>query len=130
MLLSAAFHSDVGRIKQILMNLISNSYKFTNQGGIELRLDISNKLEMGCPQRYLEISVVDTGVGISEADQANLFKVFGMVAKHRAQFNMRGTGLGLTITQKLVHLLGGTIELQSQEGAGTTVSFTIREKEP
>jgi len=71
--------------------------------------------------------VTDTGIGISESDSAGLFQMFGMVHKRRAEFNMRGTGLGLTISQKLVNQMGGQISLESEEGKGTTVTFTIRE---
>mmetsp|Transcript_34736 Transcript_34736/g.34386 ORF Transcript_34736/g.34386 Transcript_34736/m.34386 type:complete len:175 (+) Transcript_34736:1008-1532(+) len=117
----------MSRIKQILMNLISNAYKFTFSGSITI--DISkaggNFFE---PTRKLIIKVIDTGVGIKEKDQQNLFKMFGMVRKHRVQFNTKGSGLGLTICQKLVTQMGGDIELKSEYKAGTEVTFSIMEE--
>ena len=123
------FNSDIDRIKQILMNLISNAYKFTNEGGITLEIEVQQSREIFLESRYLCITVSDTGLGISESDKKGLFQVFGTVSKHRDQFNMKGTGLGLTITQKFVKLLGGQIELNSEENKGTEIKFTIKEKE-
>ena len=103
-ILGARFSSDISRIRQILLNLISNSFKFTNQGGIKISVDAIFKPIDGGIRRYLNFWVSDTGVGISEEDKKGLFKMFGTVKKHRETFNWKGTGLGLTITQKLVHL--------------------------
>mmetsp|Transcript_25751 Transcript_25751/g.29653 ORF Transcript_25751/g.29653 Transcript_25751/m.29653 type:complete len:202 (-) Transcript_25751:319-924(-) len=123
----ADFNSDIGRIKQILMNLVSNAYKFTYQGGITLDIARQSFVQDFERHRCLRISVTDTGVGISEADSKQLFQMFGAVSKHRSKLNIKGTGLGLTITQKLVTMLGGEIKLDSEEGFGTTVTFTIKE---
>ena len=127
--LDLVFTSDIDRIKQILMNLISNSYKFTSEGGITLAIKITQSRETFLNSRYLNVTVSDTGLGISESDKNGLFQVFGTVNKYRDQFNMKGTGLGLTITQKFIKLLGGEIELNSEESKGTEVRFTIKEKE-
>jgi signal transduction histidine kinase len=126
-LLRSEFNSDWGRIKQILINLISNAFKFTRQGYIKIIISSYTERSFEQNQRFLKFVVEDTGVGISEHDQARLFKVFGMVHKHRDEFNLRGTGLGLTITQKLVELLGGEISLESEEENGTKVTFIIKE---
>ena len=72
--------------------------------------------------------MIDTGIGISEDDKKGLFQVFGMIHKHRDEFNMKGTGLGLTISQKLVKMLGGKINMDSVINFGTTVTFTIKER--
>ena len=71
--------------------------------------------------------VIDTGVGIAEADIPNLFKMFGVLNKHRCNLNTKGTGLGLTISKKLTENLGGNISIKSQEGFGTEISFSIKE---
>lgn len=123
---NSSFVSDIGRLKQILMNLISNSYKFTNEGGITIDVSLGTKSRGN--RKYLAVSVTDTGIGVPEDQKDKLFQMFGVVDKHRSEFNVRGTGLGLTITQKLVRLLGGCIEVESEENKGTTVKFKINEK--
>lgn len=75
----------------------------------------------------MKFIVQDTGVGIPKEEQRNLFKLFSTVLKHKHEYNVKGTGLGLTITQKLVKLLGGEIMLSSQENEGTRIEFTIQE---
>ena len=110
------------------MNLISNAYKFTSAGGIEVTIKVVNTYTEAGSERRLEITVEDTGIGISSKDQLKLFKMFSMVDQHKNEYNTRGTGLGLTITQKLVHLLGGEVNLISKENEGTKVTFYVREK--
>ena len=102
-LISSSFCSDIGRIKQILMNVISNAFKFTPSGGISLKIK-SMCLFDEClfeRNRFLEFKVSDTGIGISELDMQNLFKMFGMGNRERFKLNCRGTGIGLTISKKL-----------------------------
>jgi signal transduction histidine kinase len=123
------YNSDFGRIKQILINLISNSFKFTGRGYISLKIEHLVERSFVQKAKHLRFIVEDTGIGISINDQANLFKVFGMVQKHRDSFNCRETGLGLTISQKLINLLGGEITLDSEEEKGTEASFTFKEIE-
>ena len=125
-LLKERFNSDMGRIKQVLMNLISNAYKFTDRGGIDLRVRLRSKLSEDQETRYLEFTVSDTGTGISKEDSQNLFQMFGVIKKNR-EFNMRGTGLGLTISKRLVETMGGSITVDSEERKGTDVLFTIFE---
>jgi signal transduction histidine kinase len=125
----STFLSDVGRIKQIVINLISNSFKFTNNGFIKLTIESIIGHSFDRNKKFLRITVEDSGIGISIEDQNKLFQVFGMIHKYRNQFNIRGTGLGLTITQKLVKLLGGEISLESVEEKGTSVTFTVQEHE-
>ena len=121
------FYSDADRIRQILMNLISNSYKFTNYGGITIAFAMIQSSRDN-NSRFLKIKVIDTGIGISEDDKKGLFQVFGMIHKYRDEFNMKGTGLGLTISQKLVKMLGGKINMESVVNFGTTVTFTVKER--
>ncbi|CAI2386419.1 unnamed protein product [Moneuplotes crassus] len=120
------FYSDSSRIRQALLNLISNSMKFTQKGFIQVTIF---RDDQGL-ERYLKFIVEDTGVGISEEDQKSLFKLFGTVQKYRNGINLKGTGLGLTITQKLVNLLGGVILLSSKEHKGTMIEFTVKEFDP
>jgi len=112
--------SDINRIRQVLLNLISNAFKFTKEGSIKLSVTKVDAF-------VLRFEVADTGIGISESDSTGLFQMFGMVHKHRDEFNMKGTGLGLTISQKLVERMDGKMLLESEEGKGTTVSFTIKQ---
>ena len=126
-LMKERFNSDMGRIKQVLMNLISNAYKFTDRGGIDLRVRLRSKMLEDEETRYLEFTVSDTGTGISKEDSQNLFKMFGVIKKNR-EFNMRGTGLGLTISKRLVESMGGNITIESEEKKGTDALFTIFEQ--
>jgi signal transduction histidine kinase len=118
--------TDPGRIKQVLINLISNAFKFTNNGHIKIAVSSIGQIDFEQNKTFLKFSVEDTGIGISEEDQSKLFRVFGIILKHRQEFNLRGTGLGLTISQKLVKLLGGKISVESEEAKGTTVTFTVQ----
>jgi signal transduction histidine kinase len=121
--LSAAVASDVGsvvsdqrRVEQILLNLLSNACKFTEQGEV--------RLECRAQNGWLEISVRDTGVGIRPEDVGKLFEPFhqletGLDRRHE------GTGLGLAICKNLVSLLGGQIRVESEWGKGSTFTFTL-----
>lgn len=109
------------------MNLVSNSLKFTQRGSI--KISISQFQKFNTHRQMLRFKVSDTGVGISAEDQKNLFKLFGTVEKHRGTLNQKGTGLGLTITNKLVTLLGGEIRLASKEQMGTKIEFTVKQSD-
>ncbi len=108
--------SDHGKIKQIFSNLIDNALKFTLKGKIEIGFFIEND--------YVNFFVSDTGVGISEKDQAVIFERFRQVDSSSSR-NYGGTGLGLTICKTLVELLDGEITLNSEEERGTTFYFKI-----
>ncbi len=107
---------DPARISQILMNLLSNAYKYTEEGGAILRVTPV----MGA----LQIDVIDTGVGISPEDQDSLFTPFFRAAGNAVQREM-GSGLGLTITKSLVEMHGGELRVTSNPGAGSTFSLTL-----
>jgi signal transduction histidine kinase/ActR/RegA family two-component response regulator len=112
---------DSGRLVQILMNLVGNSIKFTPEGGGILTF-IENK-QMMENKVVLQFSVSDSGIGIPIDQRNRIFDAF--VQGH--SFSTReygGTGLGLAITSRLVDLMGGEIELKSEEGVGTTFCFT------
>jgi signal transduction histidine kinase/CheY-like chemotaxis protein len=112
---------DPDRIKQILFNLLGNAFKFTQQGEITLS---ANCIEI--PDRSgieLELSVTDTGIGISNENQARLFQEFSQVGE--AAQHIRGTGLGLVITRNLLTLMGGSITVSSEIGKGSTFCARI-----
>lgn len=110
---------DEVRIKQIFINLIGNSIKFTQKGGITLRLKSEQSIEMS----NLRIEIEDTGIGIPKADQPGIFDPFRQT-KNQSTKLFGGTGLGLTITKKLIEIMGGKIHLESEVGKGT--KFTIQ----
>jgi CheY-like chemotaxis protein/two-component sensor histidine kinase len=107
---------DPGRVAQILINLLSNAYKYTPRGGATLRVRARRNV--------LQIDVTDTGVGISPEDQEKLFTRF-FRAEDTAVRQQPGTGLGLNITKSMVEMHGGEIWVESEPGMGTTFSFTL-----
>ena len=109
--------SDSGKVRQILINLIGNSIKFTDKGGL-INIKVYQKVN------EIFISVIDNGCGISNEQQKNIFKVFHQVKFTNKSEVKKGTGLGLTLVQSLVELLGGSIMLKSKIEEGST--FTIR----
>jgi len=111
-------NSDVSKIQQVVVNLLSNAVKFTDPGGtIQVRLSSE-------PEWPVVIRVIDDGIGISEADLANVMTPFGQVADALTR-NHGGTGLGLALTQELVDLLRGQVNLESVLGEGTTVTIRL-----
>jgi len=107
--------ADENRLRQVLLNLLSNATKFTPRSGsvtIGTRIDDSGAL---C------ISVADTGIGIAAEDQAIALEPFGQI-EHGLARNYQGAGLGLTIAKKLTELQGGALTLQSELGQGTTIT--------
>jgi signal transduction histidine kinase len=111
------FMGDERKIKQVLLNLLSNAVKFTPEGG---RIGINARQADGS----VEISVSDTGIGISPDDQARIFEEFRQVGGDYAH-KREGTGLGLTLAKKFVELHGGKIWVESEVGKGSTFSFTL-----
>jgi len=108
---------DRERVGQILTNLLSNAHKYTPVGGA-IRITVQHDAAA------IRVSVIDTGIGLSAADLSHLFSKFFRVDK-RASRQAGGTGLGLAITRALVELQGGTIDVESELGAGSTFSFTL-----
>jgi GAF domain-containing protein len=107
---------DERKIKQVLLNLLSNALKFTPEGG---RIDV----RAGLVDAMAEIAVADTGVGIAPEDQEAIFEEFRQVGT--ADKKVEGTGLGLALSRKFIELHGGRIWVESQVGAGSTFTFTI-----
>jgi signal transduction histidine kinase/ActR/RegA family two-component response regulator len=112
---------DPDRLKQILMNLIGNAYKFTKNGQIILKVDFLEQVSIY--QHKLKFEIIDTGIGLSENQKENLFKPFSQANK---SINKKygGTGLGLAISKKLVEIMNGNIGVESNEGLGSNFWFT------
>lgn len=108
---------DRTRVWQILTNLIGNAIKFTNQGGITVRIFTKGD--------NFAISVSDTGVGIPEQAQAKIFESFTQADSSTTR-KFGGTGLGLTISKRLANLMGGDISLESEPGKGTTFTVSLK----
>ena len=133
--------TDPTHLRQILMNLLGNAVKYTNEGGIVIRtrlvdsLPDSGQQPAAAPQvtpdrnshltnQWIGIQVIDTGIGIAPADQTRIFEEFEQVdAGPRGNSAERGTGLGLPISRRLAALIGGIVELESELGKGST--FTL-----
>ena len=113
---TASSYFDPKRIQQVIENLLSNAIKFSSQGAVV-------SLSAGIENKTLEIAIRDQGRGIPPAEVSQLFGAFHKLSS-KATGGEKGTGLGLVIAKKIVELHGGTIEVESQEGVGST--FTVR----
>lgn len=119
--LPTQFLGDPGRLQQVLTNLLSNAVKFTEQGGI--RLIASYRQEAGQPGQVL-VEIRDTGIGLSEAERERIFDNFTQADTSTTR-KYGGTGLGLTISRQLVELMGGSIEVLSKPGEGSTFRIIL-----
>jgi signal transduction histidine kinase len=108
--------ADGRKLKQIIVNLLTNAVKFTPSGG---RVTVS----AGQGDSEIVVSVADTGVGIAQEDQVRIFEEFEQTRQGKA--SEEGTGLGLTLSRKLIELHGGRIWVESDLGKGTTFTFAI-----
>mgnify|MGYP002700103133 FL=1 len=108
------------RLKQVLLNLVGNSLKFTEQGGVYINVKVVQSL----PRLKIEFNVTDTGIGIPKEKQRSLFQAFTQVDSSTTR-KYGGTGLGLQISQRLVELMNGKIDVQSQPGKGSSFIFSI-----
>jgi signal transduction histidine kinase len=121
-------YSDYLRLKQVMINLVGNAIKFTHEGHINITADVVRKKVIFKEQEFpgmVKVRVVDTGIGVSLDQQDKLFQLFSQVDGSRTR-QYGGTGLGLTISQKLVEAMGGEVHFYSLgEGLGSTVTFTV-----
>ena len=116
-------HTDEDRLKQIVLNLTTNAIKFTSRGG-QVTVRVSKDGDKG----ILILAVSDTGIGIAPQDLVTVMKPFGQVRRIRsaaANATNEGAGLGLPITKRLAEKLGGSLEIQSRPGVGTTVTIRL-----
>jgi len=109
---------DPMRLRQILLNLLSNACKFTKQGDVTLR---ARKVADG--RDFIELAVADTGIGMTPAQLTKLFQEFSQAEASTAK-TYGGTGLGLAITRKLARMMGGDVTVTSEHGKGSV--FTVR----
>ena len=109
---------DPMRLRQILLNLLSNACKFTKEGQVTLR---ARKVADG--RDFVELAIADTGIGMTAEQLVKLFEEFSQADKSTAQ-RFGGTGLGLAITRKLARMMGGDVTVMSEPGKGSV--FTVR----
>jgi two-component system sensor histidine kinase EvgS len=119
--LASALVVDGTRLRQILLNLVSNAVKFTERGSVGLSVDV---LATSDREQSVRFTVSDTGIGVDDADIARLFSPFNQ-AEASTTRRFGGSGLGLTISRSLVELLGGDIKLQGRPGEGTQVTVDL-----
>jgi len=117
---------DEAKLRQVLMNLISNAVKFTEEGKISVKINIEKNKKQPHLDRLL-FEIIDTGPGIQADDLEHLFEPFVQLSAD--QKSHEGTGLGLSISRKFVNLMGGDINVKTQVGQGTNFQFTIILKE-
>lgn len=116
-------YGDATRIRQVIINLVNNSIKFTKDGFIKFTVKM---LEMTDSEITEYVSVEDSGIGIKEEDIDKLFSAFNRIDRENTA-NIEGTGLGLAISKQFIELMGGEIKVESKYGIGTKFSFTIKQ---
>lgn len=115
------FQGDEIRLQQVLMNLLSNAFKFTSEGG-SVTLDV-DEISSNDDTAVIKFCVTDNGSGIEEQDQQRIFKAFEQVGSNFSR--SQGTGLGLPISSNILHLMGSTLNLESSPGKGSSFYFTL-----
>ncbi len=117
-------YGDDNRIKQVIINLMTNAVKYTEKGGTELFFDYEKDSDDSI---LLKVRVTDTGIGMKKEDIDKIFDAFQRFDESRNQ-TIEGTGLGMSIVKQLLDLMGGTIDIKSTYGEGSEFSFVIRQK--
>ncbi|WP_271423910.1 ATP-binding protein [Aequorivita sinensis] len=122
------YKSDPLRIRQVVNNLLGNAFKFTEKGSVEIRVEELSNTKTGVSKKNeisnIQISVIDTGIGISKEKQELIFNEFTQ-AETEIAHKFGGNGLGLAISKKLTELLGGTLKVKSVLGEGSTFTLTL-----
>jgi len=119
--LPRCIHGDELRLRQVLINLLSNALKFTSRGGVRLSASVAEPAASG--QKRIHFRVADTGEGIARKELNDLFKLFTQTKSGRE--SRRGTGLGLALSQRFVELMGGRIAAESDPGKGSAFFFDL-----
>lgn len=117
---------DAVRIRQVLINLLNNAVKYTNDGGITMTIT-GEKLAEASDITVFRFAVADTGIGIKPEDMKNLFKNFVRLDLNRNR-SVEGTGLGLALTKRLAQAMGGDVEVTSEYGVGSTFTLVLPQK--
>ncbi len=123
-LLPMRMEGDIGKIKQIVMNLLTNSVKYTGRGSVTLLISVEEKNDDECTLRF---TVKDTGAGMDDKIMSSLFSVYSRIGELGEQEEM-STGLGLDISSRFAKVMGGSLTAESEVGKGTTFVFTLRQK--
>jgi len=118
-----ALVGDAGRLRQVLLNLVGNAIKFTEEGEVVVRAEVAS--DAGLEEVRVRFTVSDTGIGIPLDKQERIFRAFEQEDTSTTR-KYGGTGLGLTIAARLVALMGGTIVVESEPGRGSTFAFTAQ----
>ena len=117
-------NTDCKRLQQVLLNLTSNSVKFTERNG-KIKINVKMVRSMNQQQDLIEISVVDSGMGIKKKDKNKIFTMFGSIKDEKKKINTNGIGLGLVISQMIVQRFGGNINFKSKYKVGTIFTFSF-----
>ncbi|MCC5636144.1 MASE1 domain-containing protein [Nostoc sp. CHAB 5844] len=121
--LPVGVHADEKRLRQVLINLLGNAIKFTDKGGVTLKVIVISQKTQQMTNHKIRFQVEDTGVGMTSAQLQKIFLPFEQVGDIKRQ--AEGTGLGLAISQKIVHLMGSTLAVESQLGQGSIFWFEV-----
>ncbi len=119
-------HGDEVRIKQVITNILTNAVKYTKKGSVTLCIDYEDLAEEP-GYMMLNVSVKDTGIGIKQEDMAKLFAEYERIEEKRNR-NVEGTGLGMSITQRLLELMGSELKVESTYGVGSNFFFSLKQK--
>lgn len=117
-------YGDDVRIRQCILNILTNAFKYTNEGGVTMSIGFE---KTGTEHIILSVRVDDTGIGIKKEEIARLFTAFERLDEKRNR-TTEGTGLGMNIVQRLLSLMGAKLEVRSEYGKGSSFSFSIRQK--
>nr|WP_292164080.1 ATP-binding protein [Butyrivibrio sp.] len=121
----SVLNGDEIRIKQVITNILSNAVKYTKEGGITFKAGFEKTKEEPDKIRLI-ISISDTGIGIKPEDMKRLFKAFERIEESKNR-NIEGTGLGMSIAQSFLKMMGSHIEVESEYGKGSTFSFALEQ---
>jgi CheY-like chemotaxis protein/anti-sigma regulatory factor (Ser/Thr protein kinase) len=119
-------YGDETRIKQIAVNLLTNAVKYTREGSVTFKVSF-DRIAGDSDAIMLKITVKDTGIGIKKEDIAKLFVKFERIEENRNK-NIEGTGLGMSIAQSLLNMMGSSLEVDSVYGEGSTFGFAVRQE--